>query len=110
MSKNSTKEQKKRWNAKYYLGKGKETMDRYGETEKGKAVRKLAQQNRRARDPEKVKARAAVAHMVRTGQLVRPNVCEHCDDHVFTEASHTDYDRPLDVEWLCRPCHRIKDA
>ena len=47
---------------------------------------------------------------VNRGDLVRPNVCEWCGDKVFTEASHTDYGRPLDVEWLCMECHKYKDG
>ena len=49
-------------------------------------------------------ARAITAKAIRDGVLVRPERCENgCDAR--PEAAHIDYTRPLDVLWLCRPCH-----
>lgn len=51
----------------------------------------------------KQKARAAVGHALRDGDLsAKP--CEKCGN-LFAEAHHDDYSRPLDVQWLCRDCH-----
>lgn len=52
------------------------------------------------------KASERVRQAVRLGKLSRPNVCEACG--VVTdiiEGHHPDYDRPMEVVWLCRPCH-----
>lgn len=46
--------------------------------------------------------------------LVRPDACEKCgrkdrkasDGRSTIHAHHQDYNRPLDVEWLCAKCHR----
>jgi len=53
-----------------------------------------------------------VAHAIRRGELVRPDVCSECDDSgTFkdgkskVEAHHDDYNYPLAVRWLCRKCH-----
>lgn len=37
------------------------------------------------------------------GHLV-PKPCQNCGSKEV-EMHHEDYDRPLDVTWLCRPCH-----
>lgn len=47
------------------------------------------------------------------GDLVRPDDCETCgvqpglasDGRSLIQAHHCDYNRPLDVMWLCQPCH-----
>ena len=63
------------------------------------------------RYPERDQANQAVHHAIDRGDLVRPDICEHCGrSDLPIEASHTDYSRQLDVEWLCRPCHQIKDG
>jgi len=58
---------------------------------------------------QKFRAHYEVAKAIKNGTLVRPETCEHCGSEEKIEGSHTDYSRPLDVEWLCPPCHRRKD-
>jgi hypothetical protein len=49
-------------------------------------------------------AHAAVARAIRLGELSsRP--CEECGEPK-TVAHHDDYERPLDVRWLCHSHHR----
>jgi len=40
----------------------------------------------------------------RRGQLT-PQPCERCGSTVRVEKHHEDYARPLQVRWICRPCH-----
>lgn len=47
-------------------------------------------------------ARSQAGQALRRGNLVR-QPCEQCGCHA--EMHHDDYGRPLDVRWLCRPCH-----
>jgi|SRR5579884_1196655 len=57
------------------------------------------------------RAQARVAHALKLGLLKRPAACDECGaSGVVIEAAHADYTRPLDVRWLCRPCHRRWDA
>jgi hypothetical protein len=63
------------------------------------------QRNSRKRNPEKNTARRLLNRAVATGKLFRMP-CKHCGE-VKTEAHHTDYSKPLDVEWLCFKCHRV---
>ena len=46
------------------------------------------------------------------GLVLRRNQCERCsasgsfkDGRSLVQAHHDDYNRPLDVRWLCQPCH-----
>lgn len=61
-------------------------------------------------NPEKHAAHNRVYHEIRMGRMVRPDRCEHCDGECRPQAAHTDYSRPLDVLWLCAPCHARYDA
>jgi hypothetical protein len=54
-------------------------------------------------------ARAAVYRAVRRGTLHRPDRCTSCGARGPVQGHHADYSRPLDVEWLCRRCHRRAD-
>jgi hypothetical protein len=47
---------------------------------------------------------------LRNGVLVRPPACEECGATGRIEGHHPDYDFPLAIEWLCRPCHRKADT
>jgi hypothetical protein len=42
----------------------------------------------------------------RRGKLV-PQPCEICGSEQNIEKHHEDYSKPLEVQWLCRPCHLI---
>lgn len=50
-------------------------------------------------------ARGAVLEALKSGRLVRADACEKCG-HGTVEAHHEDYSKPLDVNWLCRKCHK----
>ena len=56
--------------------------------------------------PEKRKAASVVYCAIRSGRLIRPATCPFCNTETFIEAHHPDYSKPLEVIWLCRPCHR----
>lgn len=63
----------------------------------------------RAANPERVAAHRAVEKALRRGELARPDACAECGKACKPDAAHTDYDRPLDVRWLCRRCHMLMD-
>lgn len=55
-------------------------------------------------------ARQMVHMAVRLGMLIRPDRCERCGIGVKkAQGHHPDYSKPLEVEWLCSACHRIRD-
>lgn len=59
-------------------------------------------------DKGKWRAHAVVAQALRSGRLIR-QPCEVCGA-VRVDAHHPDYNRPLDVCWLCRRHHRAIHA
>lgn len=64
-----------------------------------------AQRRSRQQEPEKHKARRAVAYAVSTGKITRASGCYFCGSGQRLQAHHPDYSRPLDVFWLCPKCH-----
>lgn len=77
---------------------------------------------KRAKNPERAKAASeiirawrqadkrrdachnAVSRAIKNGSLVR-QPCIRCGNEKSL-AHHEDYDKPLDVMWLCQPCHK----
>lgn len=66
-----------------------------------------------AAQPQRERAHQLVAGAIKKGTLVRAEACERCGKRPTLpdriEASHDSYDKPLEVEWLCRRCHAAKD-
>lgn len=42
---------------------------------------------------------------LRSGALVPAERCERCGEVAKTGGHHEDYSKPLEVTWLCGPCH-----
>jgi len=42
---------------------------------------------------------------LRSGVLVRPEVCGECGQVCKPDGHHADYAKPTEVRWLCKPCH-----
>lgn len=54
----------------------------------------------------KQQARQKVYHAVKAGKIEKPENCSSCDEvPKKMEAHHTDYEKPLEVMWLCTGCH-----
>ena len=51
-------------------------------------------------------AQAKVESAVKNGRLKKPDACQWCEKpSSMLHGHHRDYDKPLDVIWLCPPCH-----
>jgi hypothetical protein len=82
------------------------------------ATRGEQAQNRRPRGRPMTAERLRMMHRAATrvraaikrGLLTRPLSCEQCGTVRRITAAHADYARPLDVRWLCWPCHCRWDA
>ncbi|UOF77116.1 restriction endonuclease pacI-beta-alpha-metal hnh motif 1.97A [Caudoviricetes sp.] len=71
--------------------------------ERAKAAQEITAAWRKA-DTRRVAAHNAVTRAVRKGLLVRCP-CVRCGEQKSL-AHHEDYDKPLEVMWLCQPCHK----
>ncbi len=61
------------------------------------------------RYPERINAREIVNRAIKSGKLIPLNLCDECGEYNLKkdiEAHHEDYDKPLEVIWLCKDCHR----
>lgn len=78
-----------------------EVIKRYNDTHK----RELKEQMDilRFKFPKKWKARAMVGNAIKMGRLSK-QPCEVCGTEKV-EAHHKDYEKPLEVNWLCRKHH-----
>ena len=83
----------------------KKRVDYYREydRERGSRQNKSYRDDYRERFPDKKKAHDALSNAVRDGKLFR-EPCEKCGRE-DTHGHHDDYSKPLDVRWLCPPCH-----
>jgi transposase-like protein len=61
--------------------------------------------NWRERNPEKHKAHIILNEAIRTKQIIKPKNCQKCDKEKPLQAHHEDYNKPLNVIWLCSSCH-----
>lgn len=60
-----------------------------------------------AQNAHKRRAHVLVHRALASGELVvRP--CDRCGYGVGLQAHHEDYAKPLDVTWLCPPCHGLR--
>lgn len=80
--------------------------DEYAKTEVGYRNVQKAKNNYVKRNPKKRSAHISVGNAVRDGKLIRSPICETCKSVSKTEAHHCDYNKPLDVMWLCDGCHK----
>lgn len=85
------------------LPERKERVKRYARTSAGRRAHHLASVAYQVCHPQKVKAVHAANNAVRDGKLVR-QPCEKCGA-VKAQKHHDDYSKPLEVRWLCTPCH-----
>ena len=75
----------------------------YAKSHPEQAVKQIQASNKR--HPDNFKARYIFTNALRAGKLVRPNACSKCSKVGLVHGHHPDYDKPLEVIWLCRSCH-----
>jgi len=60
----------------------------------------------RLKNPDKYRAHLAVEKALRRGTLEK-QPCEVCGTTKHIDGHHPNYQRPLEVQWLCR-CHHVR--
>ena len=78
-------------------------LRRSKEPERYKASKEVSAEWRKA-DKRRNRCHNAVARAIKNGTLVR-EPCVKCGNEKSL-AHHEDYDFPLNVMWLCQPCHK----
>lgn len=67
-----------------------------------KAKKKWTEMNAKKRAVANV-----VNNAIRDGKIKKPSSCQACKkSECRIEGYHEDYDKPLNIEWLCSSCHR----
>lgn len=83
-----------------------ERRRRYSTSYRGRAIERKCKQRWIRRNPEKRKAHHALNNAIRDGKIMR-QPCEVCGD-VNSHGHHFDYQRPLEVRWLCAEHHHAE--
>lgn len=84
----------------------KAKIDHYREYDRKRGNRLTSEyhKERAKKFPKKARAKRMVAYHVRAGNLSR-KPCEVCRTTEHIHAHHDDYDKPLEVRWLCAAHH-----
>ena len=73
-------------------------------SDRGKETGRRCRDAWRKKKPLGHYAQNLVYNAVRSGRLVR-GPCERCGKRTGVHGHHDDYSKPLEVRWLCGPCH-----
>jgi|TARA_Y100000310_G_scaffold92587_1_gene90239 hypothetical protein len=87
---------RKKYNSKYY------------KTTRAKILAVQRMIIRRGKGCVKEKARQLLQRAVATGKITKPAICSDCENEFPKKrihGHHRDYNKPYDVQWLCRECH-----
>ena len=94
--------QRKEYNKKYRR-KHKEEMAEYHK----KYYREHAEERTwNQNHPKEFGAAMMVRYAVVHGQIIKPSKCARCGEERKVVGHHADYDKPLEVEWVCHSCHK----
>ncbi len=64
----------------------------------------------RENNAEKHRAHSQVHWDKINGKIIKPEKCQLClSEGKRLEAHHENYDKPKDIQWLCKKCHVIQD-
>ena len=83
---------------------------RAGDKARSKALHRIKANTERTKIyrktfPLRYKAHSIINHALKSGKLIRPSICEACEQELRLNGHHDDYTKPLEVKWLCSPCH-----
>jgi hypothetical protein len=79
---------------------------RYHQTDNGRRHHRETQRRQRLLHPSRTVAHNKLRWAIESGQITPPGVCSRCGHRGSVEAHHPDYAKPLEVAWLCMPCHK----
>lgn len=56
--------------------------------------------------PLRYKANMILGNALRDGKINKSHICSLCKETKKTLGHHDDYSKPLEVVWICQPCHK----
>ncbi len=59
----------------------------------------------RPQEPDKTKVRQQALKLIK---IPKGQMCQDCKSKFAIDRHHPDYSKPLEVEFLCRSCHKKK--
>lgn len=83
----------------------KKNCDRLKNNEEARAKNNQSKKEWYQKNKHKKNANVRVSRALLNGVLTRPILCEKCGVQKKLEAHHEDYNKPLEVVWLCVECH-----
>lgn len=99
---NNNKDKISEYGKKYsHSDKGRATYKKYYEDHKSEFIERAKRSIKRY--PNERRAHSIVNKHLSLGKIER-RPCEICGNPK-TDAHHDDYNKPLDIRWLCRKCH-----
>jgi hypothetical protein len=78
---------------------------KYMASEKGRKKHNETKEKYELANPEKISAQRKVRNAIKIGALIRPQICDVCEKTGNIAAHHEDYNKPLEVIWMCQYCH-----
>ena len=79
---------------------------KYTSTVEGKKRMLAIAKKSRENNPRKIMARHLVKYALMIGYIEKPTICSECGNtEKRIEGHHTDYEKALEVQWLCSTCH-----
>lgn len=82
-----------------------ERRRKYYQTDSGKQAIKKALEKQYILHPRKTNARQKLNYYVQMGRIKKPKKCQDCKQSGRIYGHHKNYNKPLDVMWLCSGCH-----
>lgn len=78
---------------------------KYRATDSGKKSISEIQNRQVIKFRYKVNARSRLNYAIKKKHIIKPTHCSICLEYKKLDAHHENYDKPLEVLWLCRQCH-----
>ena len=84
-----------------------EARKKYAQTDAGKKAHLRSRKKWLGVNGEKRAAHIILNNGVRGGRIEKPECCGECGSSgTRIHGHHDDYARPLEVRWVCPPCHK----
>ncbi len=103
--------QKKEWDLKNRIKMRefrKQYYSVYNKTDKGKKIIRESKKKWILNNQNKSRCHQEVRNALNRGDIIKPKSCTECGAIVKLHGHHSDYNKPLAVEWLCPLCHKQK--